>query len=113
MNYYGKDHLHKPKKGKGSYERDTLSVLEAALDDMEEGLFYETEFAEEPEQCSVNTTTADGATHRKKSSQRVKKGRATSPRRARKRSTNRDETQYLTYSITDLTSSGLNQTSLL
>lgn len=56
MSYYKKCHQHKPKKGKGSYEREIVSdpreIEEAFRQDQEA----------EDEQCThVNTTTVDGA----------------------------------------------------
>lgn len=59
MSYFKKGHTHKPKKGKGSYDREVVSdpreIEEASRKDQEW----------EDEQCLANTTTVDGATRRK------------------------------------------------
>jgi len=83
MNYYGKDHLHKPKKGKGSYTR-----------------------------CRVNTTTVDGATPQQDSSQQTETDSATSCPPAPKPLMSKDEKLSSTSTTTDQQTSGLNPTSL-
>ena len=92
MNYYGKDHLHKPKKGKGSYMRQTIEIALEEFDSLKEsemrllalenagvdnwsGYDYAVEILqemkEEEERCRVNTTTVDGATPQQDSSQQT------------------------------------------
>lgn len=82
MNYYGKDHLHKPKKGKGSYKR-----------------------------CRVNTTTVDGATPQQDSSQQTEMDSAISCLPAHNPSTSKDEKPSSTSTATDQQTSGLSPTS--
>lgn len=81
MNYRNKDHLHKPKKGKGSYKR-----------------------------CRVNTTTVDGAMPQQGSSQQTETDSAILCQPAPKPSTSKDEKLSNTSTTTDQQTSGLNPT---
>ena len=56
MSYQNKDHLHKPKKGKGSYDREVVNDPR----EIEEAFRKDQEM--EDEEWPVNTSTADGAT---------------------------------------------------
>lgn len=61
MNYRNKDHLHKPKKGKGSYDRKEFDLYEHVRKTRAKN-YKDSCKLEGIEICSVNTTTADGAT---------------------------------------------------
>lgn len=123
MNYYGKDHLHKPKKGKGSYVRvplDSLEKLKEVWPDEPGGALcgYIPEVDDRPltdkyrgqNKCRVNTTTVDGAMPPQDSLQQTETDSAISCPPAPKPSTSKDEKLSNTSTTTDQQTSGLNPT---
>ena len=61
MSYFKKSHQHKPKKGKGSYDRKDFDPVEYVRETRSDN-YKDSCKLEGIEQCPVNTTTVDGAT---------------------------------------------------